>query len=239
MPQSRRPQTSQIKDLRASASAPGRALGKGAAWGGRTCARRLQPYVSTDFSRPPLAMPRSPPPVRRLPCPCPPPRAFILKNLPSEGRNSLYCLYTGPRAYLTREGRGYVRLFLLGCHFARSTPFPPDVSCPSALCLICVTVTLAEIQQPFVSASLWWFLVGWTVGAVGRKGGDVGSLVPLGMGEPTAQLSSSSSLSTPPAGRGHPQAQPRQWLWDGAPVAQGARTDGQAVNQLAPIFSRL
>lgn len=128
----------------------------------------------------------------RSPAHCPPPRAFIFLNLPSAGQKSAF-LPSGTRAHLTREGGSYCYLFTLGCHFARSTLFPPDVSCPSALCLICVTVTLAEIQRPFVPDSLWWFLGGWEscgvgVGGAGgagsRKGGGGGSLAASGNPSP-------------------------------------------------------
>lgn len=145
-------------------------------------------------------------------------RAFYLSKSPFRRTKSALLPVHWPKGSPHPGGRGYISLFF-GCHFARPTPFPPDVSCPSALCLICVPVTSAEAQQPFISASLQCFLAEWTVGAVVGKGGDGngspvvslshfrnrGSSLPLvpleglPMGEPQGQHSSSSPLSKPPA----------------------------------------
>ena len=135
--------------------------------------------MCTRYSCSPTEHPSSPEALSH-PAHCPPPRAFIFLNLPSAGQKSAF-LPSGTRAHLTREGGSYCYLFTLGCHFARSTLFPPDVSCPSALCLICVTVTLAEIQRPFVPDSLWWFLGGWEScgGTLKRVGTQAQNVVPI------------------------------------------------------------
>lgn len=151
--------------------APTRALGQGAAWCGlegtpRLCVRAPPALHFHHFSRALSLATRRPTDPAPTPAHRPSPRAFVFFNLLSEGQHPLFCLHTGTRAHLTPEGRSYcyIGLFMLGCHFARSTLSPPDVSCPSALCLTCVTVTLAEIQQPFVSDSLWLFHAGGNLG---------------------------------------------------------------------------
>lgn len=59
----------------------------------------------------------------------------------------------------------YVRL-----PFCTVCPFPPICPALQLFCLICVTVTLAEIQRPFVPNSLWWFLVVDSFGELGGVG---------------------------------------------------------------------
>jgi hypothetical protein len=63
-------------------------------------------------TRPPLAMRHLFP--HASPYSLPSTRAFIFFNLPCERQPLLFCPYTGPRAHLTWERRGFVtRIFLL------------------------------------------------------------------------------------------------------------------------------
>lgn len=89
--------------------APRRALGKGAAWCGLEGTPQLRGRAPPALHFHPFSHTLSLAtrhPTDPAPAHCPSPRAFVFFNLLSEG-HLLFCLYTGTRAHLTREGRSY------------------------------------------------------------------------------------------------------------------------------------